>query len=91
MNACKRVLLEAPVSPFCDPSVCIGRNGAPVFLEIGAGKGGFAVEMLNEDVHVGDSFEFGPLYVEVSEMAGSIVERLFILVKEDEDEDEAND
>ena len=53
--------------------------------------GGFAVEMLNEDVHVGDSFEFGPLYVEVSEMAGSIVERLFILVKEDEDEDEAND
>lgn len=52
--------------------------------------GGFAVEMLNEDVHVGDSFEFGPLYVEVSEMAGSIVERLFILVKEDEDEDEAN-
>ena len=45
LNACKRVLLEAPVSPFCDPSVCIGRNGAPVFLEIGAGKGGFAVEM----------------------------------------------
>ena len=45
LKACENVLLAAPVSPFSDPSVCIGRKGAPVFLEIGAGKGGFAVEM----------------------------------------------
>ena len=45
LKACESVLLAAPVSPFSDPSVCIGRSGAPVFLEIGAGKGGFAVEM----------------------------------------------
>ena len=45
LKACENVLLEAPVSPFHDPSVCIGRKGAPVFLEIGAGKGGFAVQM----------------------------------------------
>ena len=45
LKACEKVLIESPVSPFDDPSVCIGRSGAPVFLEIGAGKGGFAVEM----------------------------------------------
>ena len=45
LKACENVLIEAPVSPFSDPSVCIGRSGAPVYLEIGAGKGGFAVEM----------------------------------------------
>ncbi len=45
LKACENVLIEAPVSPFSDPSVCIGRSGAPVYLEIGAGKGGFAVQM----------------------------------------------
>ena len=45
LKACENVLIEAPVSPFSDPSVCVGRIGAPVYLEIGAGKGGFAVEM----------------------------------------------
>lgn len=48
--------------------------------------GGWAVEMLNEDVHVGDSFAYGPLYVEVSDMAGEIVEQLFVLVREDEEQ-----
>ena len=49
--------------------------------------GGFAIEQLNEDVHVGASFEYGRLYVEVAEMAGNIVERLFILIKEDTEEE----
>ena len=49
--------------------------------------GGFAIEQLNEDVHVGASFEYGRLYVEVAEMAGNIVERLFILIKEDAEEE----
>jgi tRNA (guanine-N7-)-methyltransferase len=33
------------VSPYSDPATAFGKPGAPVFLEIGAGKGGFACEM----------------------------------------------
>ena len=33
------------MSPFCNPSEAIGKSNAPVFLEIGAGKGSFAVGM----------------------------------------------
>lgn len=50
--------------------------------------GGWAVEMLNEDVHVGDSFTYKNLYVEVAEMANRIVEKLFVLVREPDDEKE---
>lgn len=42
LSACSEYLIEAPVSPFCDPAEVFSRPGAPVFLEIGAGKGGFA-------------------------------------------------
>ncbi len=43
--ACSELLLEMPNEPLSDPSNVIGRKGAPVFLEIGAGKGGFACKM----------------------------------------------
>ncbi len=50
--------------------------------------GGWAVEMLEEDVHEGDSFSYKNLYVIVSEMGETIVERLTVIVTPDEDEDE---
>ena len=43
--ACSEYLLTTPVSPYSDPSEVFSRKGAPVFLEIGAGKGGFACGM----------------------------------------------
>lgn len=45
LMACAEVLLTKPEAPLADPAGYIGMNGAPVFLEIGAGKGGFASEM----------------------------------------------
>ena len=45
LNACTAVLFEKPQSPMTDPSLAMGRAGKKVFLEIGAGKGGFACEM----------------------------------------------
>ena len=43
--ACSEIILPELSEPMGDPSGVIGMSGAPVFLEIGAGKGGFAVEM----------------------------------------------
>ncbi len=43
--ACSEVIFEKPVSPITDPAAQMGRAGSRVFLEIGAGKGGFACEM----------------------------------------------
>ena len=43
--AASEVLFEAPAHPMTDPAAAIGRAGSEVFLEIGAGKGGFACEM----------------------------------------------
>ncbi len=45
LEACSEYLIPTPVSPFSDPSEMFLRHGAPVFLEIGAGKGGFACQM----------------------------------------------
>ncbi len=42
---CREFLFEAPQNPLKDPAAAIGMPGAPVFLEIGAGKGGFACQM----------------------------------------------
>lgn len=42
---CAQFLLDAPAEPMTDPANAIGMSGAPVFLEIGAGKGGFACGM----------------------------------------------
>ena len=43
--ACSELILEKPTSPMTNPSASMGREGKAVFLEIGAGKGGFAYEM----------------------------------------------
>ena len=44
LAACGALLLERPESPLADPGVLFGREGG-VYLEIGCGKGGFAVGM----------------------------------------------
>lgn len=48
--------------------------------------GGWAVEMLEEDVHEGDSFTYKNLYVIVSEMGENVVERLTVIVAPPEEE-----
>ena len=45
LEACSEFITSTPVSPYSDPASAFGKPGAPVFLEIGAGKGGFACEM----------------------------------------------
>lgn len=45
LAACSEFLLENIEEPMDDPASVLGVPGAPVFLEIGAGKGGFASEM----------------------------------------------
>ena len=42
--------------------------------------GGWAVEMLEEDVHEGDSFSYKSLYVIISEMGENVVEKLTVVV-----------
>ena len=51
LNAVSEFLFSGEDSPMTDPAEKIGMNGAPVFLEIGAGKGGFAAQMakINSD------------------------------------------
>ena len=48
--------------------------------------GGWAVEMLEENVHEGDSFSYKSLYVIVSEMGENVVERLTVVVTPPEEE-----
>ena len=43
--ACSAVLLDKPSIPMTEPAAVMNRKGGEVFLEIGAGKGGFAAEM----------------------------------------------
>ena len=45
LAACSELLLGEINEPMTDPGAALGMPGAPVFLEIGAGKGGFACEM----------------------------------------------
>ena len=45
LSACSELIAEISGEPMADPSVLFGKQGAPVFLEIGAGKGGFAAKM----------------------------------------------
>ena len=45
LSACSEFIADIPDAPMSDPSVLFGRTGAPVYLEIGAGKGGFAAKM----------------------------------------------
>ncbi len=52
LSACSDFLYSHRAEPLTDPSVTFGKCGAPVYLEIGAGKGGFACGMaaVNPDV-----------------------------------------
>ena len=43
--ACGEFLISAEDIDSSDPGAALGMPGAPVWLEIGAGKGGFATEM----------------------------------------------
>ena len=45
LNSCERVLYKHEGAPMEDPASVMGMAGAPVYLEIGAGKGRFAVQM----------------------------------------------
>ena len=50
--------------------------------------GGWAIEMLDADPHVGDSFSYRNLYVIVTEMNENIVTGLSVQVKEEQEEEE---
>lgn len=43
--ACSEFLFDMPGEPLADPAAALGMKGAEVYLEIGAGKGGFACKM----------------------------------------------
>ena len=45
LDACSELLLKDIDNPMAAPAEALGMAGAEVFLEIGAGKGGFAVKM----------------------------------------------
>lgn len=45
LDACSELLLKDIGSPMEAPAEVLGMSGAEVYLEIGAGKGGFAVKM----------------------------------------------
>lgn len=44
LSVCEKYLLSTD-EVMADPSAVMGKKGAPVYLEIGAGKGGFACQM----------------------------------------------
>ena len=51
--------------------------------------GGWAIEMLEADPHVGDSFHYNNLFIIVSEMENECITKLSLLVKPvEEDEDD---
>ena len=45
LDACRDFILEKPATPMCEPDKMLDMPGASVYLEIGAGKGGFATKM----------------------------------------------
>lgn len=49
---CKSILLDKPEAPFCAVPEEFSMPGAPIWLEIGAGKGGFAKEMAKRNPEV---------------------------------------
>ena len=50
--------------------------------------GGWAIEMLDANPHIGDSFSYRNLYVIITEMNESIVTGLSVQVKDEEPEEE---
>ena len=53
--------------------------------------GGFAIEMLEADPHVGDSFRYENLFVIVASMEEERVTKLTVLVEQKTDEEEILD
>ena len=51
LSACEKFLLT-PTEKMTDPSAAFGKDGGRVFLEIGAGKGGFACQMAERNPDV---------------------------------------
>ena len=51
LAACSELIFKNDVEPLIDPASAIGMTGAPVFLEVGAGKGGFACQMASKNKH----------------------------------------
>ena len=49
LAACSDFIFKNDGEPLSDPASAIGLAGAPVFLEIGAGKGGFACQMASKN------------------------------------------
>ena len=49
LEACSDFIFKNDGEPLSDPASAIGMSGAPVFLEIGAGKGGFACQMASKN------------------------------------------
>ncbi len=45
LAACSEFLLDDIMEPMTDPAASVNMSGVPVYLEIGAGKGGFACGM----------------------------------------------
>ncbi len=52
LDACREFLLENIEEPMLAPSEALGMHGAELWLEIGAGKGGFAVKMAKSNPDV---------------------------------------
>lgn len=53
--------------------------------------GGWAIEMLDSDPHVGDSFRYNNLFVIIAQMKNECVTKLTVLVEPQKDEEEEND
>ena len=49
LAACSELILKKASAPMDKPWEAMGKSCGPVFLEIGAGKGGFACEMANRN------------------------------------------
>ena len=49
LSVCREFIFDMPNAPMSDPCEVFSRSGAPVFLEIGAGKGGFACGMASSN------------------------------------------
>ena len=81
LERCKEYLYTPSGTPLTDPAKEIfGKDGAPVYLEIGAGKGGFAVGMAkaNEDVcyialeRVGDCVVLAAEHAKEEDLSGRL-------------------
>ncbi len=52
LDACREFLIENIEEPLCDIGEALDMSGAEVWLEIGAGKGGFAIKMAKKNPNV---------------------------------------